>query len=162
MKLFLVDFILASSMILSAPAVAYDSSCSTDAGELESSAEDYESALSEFEDAESEVESAQSSYDSACNSRWGYSRDDEGACGSFGYKTNEVKSAIDDFDSAKSELESAKSALESALSSISGSCGNVGDGMSPLMQTCLVELQKKTSDLTACEWKLEMKTLTPE
>ena len=155
------SFLILSSLLLSPVAFAYDSSCSSDAGDLERAAQEYDSALSEFEDAEAEVESAKSSYDSACNSGWGYSRDDEGACGSYGYKTNELRSALDELESAESDLQSAQSTLEYALSSVSSSCGDVGAGMSPLMQTCLGELQRKTSDLATCELKLRSLPISP-
>jgi hypothetical protein len=133
---------------------AYDSSCSTNARRLKDAAEAYDSALSDLESAESDVESEQSSYEGACSPDWGYAANDEGACGAYGFERLSLESAIDELESAKSELESAQSELEYAMGRVSRSCGDAGSGMSPLLQTCLGELRKTTSQLEACEQKI--------
>jgi hypothetical protein len=86
----------------------YTPSCSMYAGNLQTESRNYDSALSKFKRAKDDFESACSSY--------GYARNDEFACGEFGYTREEYRNTAD-------KLKRAAHALESAMNSISAFCG---------------------------------------
>lgn len=87
--------IFAATIIPVRQSAAYDESCGMYAQFLWSAADQYES--------------AKSSYESACSPYYGYSKNDEFACGPYGYE--------------RSAYESAKEELESAISNVGISCG---------------------------------------
>ena len=86
------------------PAWSIDYRCSREAKNLRYAADEYESALSD-------LENAKESYESACNSDYGYSVDDPGACGRSGYERSEYESALNDFESALEDLKAAYEAV---------------------------------------------------
>ena len=76
-------------------------------------------------------ESAKSSYKSACDPYYGYSKDDESACGRYGYE--------------RSSYESAVSELESGLRNVALFCGPC-DG---ILETFIRESMKNRRKLEA-------------
>lgn len=89
---------VACLLLTSLPAQAlaeYTDSCSRYAKRLWNAADQYEN--------------EKSSYESACNPSYGYSKDNTGACGSYGY--------------LRSSYESAKSELQDAIGSVRKMCG---------------------------------------
>ena len=56
-----------------------------------------------------EAEYAKDQFESACNPSYGYQKDDEGACGSYGYVRSDYESAKSNFDIAVSDVEYAAS-----------------------------------------------------
>ena len=82
-----------------------------------------------------EAEYAKDQFESACNPSYGYQKDDEGACGSYGY--------------VRTNYENAKSDVEFAASSANRYCGGTGDSkMKKLEQYIkyLLEENKKSNE----------------
>ena len=143
-------------LLLYAPAaISYDYSCSRDARNLKYAADNYESALSEYESAKSSYESAKSSYESACASGWGYSQNDESACGAYGYERTSLESARDDLESARDDLESAASDLDYALQRVNRRCGGTTRSLDVFAQACMAELKKSKDELSKCRSEIE-------
>ena len=90
-------------------------------------------------DASRRLKSAISEYESACNSSYGYQKDDEYACGTFGY--------------IKSEVDSQKSNLDRENISVSYSCGTC-DSANSLIQ----RLMKENEELKEEIKKLKLKS----
>lgn len=96
--------------IIAMPSKAeFTDSCSIYAQMLWSSASNYSSAKSTYE-------MEKSNYESACNSSYGYSKDDSSACGQYGYVLTAYDNAVDQINSTKEEF-------ESALSNVASFCG---------------------------------------
>ena len=104
---------------------AWDSSCNWDAQSLSDASQNLESAISE-------LESAVSEYESACNSSYGYQKDDEYACGNFGY--------------IKSNVDSQRSNVDSANTSVSYSCGTCNSAYS-LIQRLMKENEELKEEI---------------
>ena len=118
MHTFLTLFIFVTiATMLPRVSVAYEESCGMYAQFLWSAADEYES--------------AKSSYESACSPYYGYSKDDESACGSYGYE--------------RSHYESARDELKSAIQNVGIFCG-VSDAM---LQALRAVYEKKIHDLKA-------------
>ena len=111
---------------------AWDSSCNWDAQSLSDASQNLESAISE-------LESAVSEYESACNSSYGYQKDDEYACGNFGY----IKSNV---DSQRSNVDSQRSNVDSANTSVSYSCGTCNSAYS-LIQRLMKENEELKEEI---------------
>jgi|GEM_PF-4743419 len=107
--LLFITLSISTALIVPATNAEYTDSCSLYAQMLWSAADEFESAKSDFE-------SAKSSYESACSPSYGYSKDDESACGSYGYERTS-------YEGAKNELIEAKSNLEDALENVANFCG---------------------------------------
>jgi len=120
----------------------WDEYCTSKARQLYRYSGDAESAKSELESAKSELESA-------C-SDWGYQKDDEYACGSYGY----VRS---NYDSAKSNFDSAVSEVEYAASSANRYCGGTNGAALKNMTIYLQELLKENKKLKERIKNLEKK-----
>ena len=73
-----IFLLLVVALVASSSAYSYDESCASKAKKLKYAAEEYES--------------AKSSYESACSPDWGYSQDDESACGQYGYEVSPLES----------------------------------------------------------------------
>ena len=110
----------------------YSSSCSMFAQMLWSAADAFDSEKSNF--------------DSACNRSYGYSKDDESACGSYGY-------ARSGYDNAKRELEDA----QSNVGLFCGTCDQFIRIMKSRSQKKLVEANSEISKLRARIKALEAK-----
>jgi hypothetical protein len=89
----------------------FSDSCGLYAQMLWTSASSFSSEKSTYEMAKSTYEMEESSYESACNSSYGYSKNDSSACGTYGYVRTayvdafeRVKSARNDYDMAKANL----------------------------------------------------------
>jgi hypothetical protein len=76
---------------------------------------DLTSAANEYENQRNMYESAKSEYESACNPYYGYYRNNDSACGMYGYITQNR-------NSTRSYAESALSYVESALVSVRKAC----------------------------------------
>ena len=108
---------VAIATMLARVSVAYDESCGMYAQFLWSPAEEYES--------------AKASYESACSPYYGYSRDDESACGSYVYERRPYEGARDE--------------LESAIQNVGIFCG-ASDAM---LQALRAAYEQKIHDLEA-------------
>jgi len=108
----ILGVVLLSAILPSTLLAGYSSMCGSYASDLENAARDYESAESKYKSAKSDFESACSSY--------GYLKNDEFACGQFGY-------VREDYRSAANRLKSAASQLQSAMNNVSLSCGVPGE-----------------------------------
>ena len=117
----------------------WDEYCTSKARQLYRYSEDAESA-------KSELESAKSNLESAC-SDWGYQKDDEYACGSYGYVRSNYESAKSNFDSAVSEV-------EYAASSANRYCGGSGNSVIEKLERYLKYLLEENKKL-----KEKIKTL---
>ncbi len=79
-----------------------------------------------------DAESAKSEFESAC-SDWGYQKDDEYACGSYGYVRTNYESAISD--------------VEYAASSANRYCGGTGNSMIKKLEQYIKYLQEENKKL---------------
>ncbi len=143
----------AATLAFASPSYAYDASCANRAKKLKSAAETYEDARAEHERTSSGYESAKDSFQRACHPGWGYSRNDEGACGSHGYERDTLESAQRDLERAKSQLDYARLALERAMGAVSRSCGtdSAAEAIRRACKSAMTELQEK---LDSCESRL--------
>ena len=110
----------------------YTSSCAPSAGLLQSAADSYENAKSDYE--------------SACNQYYGYSRNELGACGPYGY--------------VRSELEEAKGRLSSAINDVESMCG-VPDEKLNSMLAALFKIAKENEELQKRVFQLERDAAIP-
>ncbi|MFC1821399.1 hypothetical protein ACFL9T_01750 [Thermodesulfobacteriota bacterium] len=118
----------------------YTDSCGLYAQMLWSAADNYDSAKSSFD-------SAKDSYESACDPYYGYSKNDESACGSYGYERSS-------YDDARSELENAKSELEDALNNVALFCGPCDDILGSFMSESKKNINKLKSEIDQLKKKL--------
>jgi len=93
-KIVLVGLLAIGLNAVSFPIDAYD--CERAANKLKSTA-------SELADAESRVNSAESDYESNCGP-YGYSRNDEYSCGTYGSYKSEYEDAISNYNSLLSDI----------------------------------------------------------
>lgn len=98
-------------------------------------------------------ESAKSSFESACDPYIGYSKDDELACGAYGYE--------------KSSYDAAKSELEDALNNVSNFCGTCDSILGTFIQAYKREVKKLESEINSLknriiELEMEKKALNKE
>ncbi len=126
--------------VVASPAWSYDYRCPRGARDLNYAAENYESALSEYED-------AVSSYESACESGYGYSNDDESACGPYGYERTAYEDAVENLRSAESDL-------EDAYENVRRRCNPPDSNADSTVIACMVQLSKASKELSTCLSKL--------
>ncbi|WP_158297398.1 hypothetical protein [Alteromonas macleodii] len=127
--------------ILAMPSKAeFTDSCGLYAQMLWTSASNYSSAKSTYE-------MEKSTYESACNSSYGYSKNDPSACGQYGYVISSYNDAIDQVNDAKHEF-------ESALNNVANFCG-IPESFYQLYHKQGSELKSVISELEAKVKKLE-------
>ena len=119
----------------------FTDSCQLYAQMLASSASTYSMANSTFEMQES-------NYESACNSSYGYSKDDPSACGEYGY-------VISAYNNALEQLKTYKREFDSDLSNVSLFCGlpetinQIYHDQQKEFESTVAQLQNKTKALEA-------------
>ena len=118
----------------------YTDSCDLYAQMLWGAADSYDSAKSSYD-------SAKSNFESACDPYFGYSKNDESACGSYGYERGS-------YDNARSELEDAKSELEDALNNVALFCGTCDDILDLFMSRYKKNINKLKSEIDQLKKKL--------
>lgn len=112
----------------------------SDAGEYTDSCARYAKKLYRAAD---EFDSAKSNLESACNPYYGYNKDDESACGTYGYE--------------RSGFESAASELEYALGKVSRFCGTCQNPCQGIVKAA--GMKSKKLEATIDELKLKIKQL---
>jgi len=71
---------------------------------------------SSYTNAKSTYEMEKSNYESACNSSYGYSKNDSSACGNYGYVLTAYNDSVDQVNTTKEEF-------DSALNNVATFCG---------------------------------------
>ncbi|MDO6842147.1 hypothetical protein Q4602_21965 [Paraglaciecola chathamensis] len=71
---------------------------------------------SSYSNAKSTYEMEKSNYESACNSSYGYSKNDSSACGNYGYVLTAYNDSVDQVNTTKEEF-------DSALNNVATFCG---------------------------------------
>jgi hypothetical protein len=86
-------------------------------------------------------ESARSDYKSTCDPYFGYSKDDESACGSYGY--------------ARTAYNDAKGELEDALHNVALFCGNCDQFMNTALRASAKQAKRLQSEISSLRSKVK-------